>query len=444
MQLSAQTVPEQRTSRTERARRTWRPGAIGGLSLGLAGTLIVACSETPRGGAEPSAAAAGGAVPTSRGSAAPPDAGGWHLGTSWRIGMLAPFTGAAQELGANIRLGVEAYFATANSAGGVAGHPLELVARNDANEPSKTGPALHGLIDDEHVFALLGNVGTSTAAVSLPIITATRTPFFGALTGARLLRKTPPDRYVVNFRASYDEEMEEIIRGLTEELHLRPSQIGFFTQDDSYGDAGWNGAVAALARRGAANPALLVHGRYARNTLDVEEAVAVLTEPGLDIRAVVMVAFSKPCARFVRLAHAHGLTGAVFAHISIGSDELARELGADGEGLIATEVVPFPEGDSPAARAFQAAVPAAQRNHSSLEGFVVAHAFVAGLRLAGPTPSRESFLSALESGTAIDLGLGIQHALSPTDHQLSHHVWLTILRGGKLAPLAAWPRGVKS
>ena len=376
-------------------------------------------------------------------SAPPASPSGWRPAATWRIGMLAPFTGAAQELGDNMRRGIEAYFAVANAAGGVAGHPLELVARNDANEPSKTGPALHGLLDDEHVFALLGNIGTSTAAVSIPIVSANHTPLFGAFSGARLLRKTPPDRYIVNVRASYDDELEEIIRGLTEELHLAPAQIGFLTQDDSYGDAGWNGAVAALERRGLDNPAMLARGRYARNTLDVEGAVAALTEPGLDLRAVVMIGFPKPCARFVRLAHAHGLARARFVSISIGGDELARELGADGEGLLATQVMPFPEGDAPAARELRAVVPAALRNHTSLEGFVIARAFVAVLRLAGPSPTPDSFLAALAAHPAIDLGLGAPDPRA-TDHELGHHVWLTVLHDGQLAPLAAWPRGAKS
>jgi branched-chain amino acid transport system substrate-binding protein len=408
------------------------------VSLLVLSGALVACTDPPRASEPPGRTAAAPPV------APPAPAGGWRPSATWRVGMLAPFTGAAQELGDNMRRGAEAYFAIANQAGGVAGHPLELVARNDANEPSKTGPALHALIEEEHVFALLGNVGTSTAAVSVPIVTANKTPLFGAMSGARLLRKTPPDRYVVNVRASYDEEMEEIIRGLTEELHVSAAQIGFFTQDDSYGDAGWDGAVAALERRGTLNPALLARGRYARNTLDVEGAVSALTEPGVELRAVVMVGFPRPCARFVRLARAHGLARAVFVHVSIGSDELARELGDDGEGLIATEVVPFPEGDAPAAREFQAVVPAAQRNHTSLEAFVVARAFVTGLRLAGPAPTPETFLSALAAQTSIDLGLGIPQPRAPADHQLSHHVWLTVLRHGKLAPLEAWRRGAKS
>jgi len=40
-------------------------------------------------------------------------------------------------------------------------------------------------------------------------------PLIGAFTGAGILRKTPPDGYVVNFRASYAEETAEMVRGLT-------------------------------------------------------------------------------------------------------------------------------------------------------------------------------------------------------------------------------------
>ena len=82
----------------------------------------------------------------------------------WRIGMVTALSGPAQALGTNMRRGVEAYFALSNKRGGVHGRPLELVARDDGYEPGKTGPGMRALIDDDHVFAVVGNVGTPTAS----------------------------------------------------------------------------------------------------------------------------------------------------------------------------------------------------------------------------------------------------------------------------------------
>jgi ABC-type branched-subunit amino acid transport system substrate-binding protein len=356
----------------------------------------------------------------------------------WRIGMVTALSGPAQALGPNMRRGVEAYFALSNKRGGVHGRPLELVARDDGYEPGKTGPGMRTLIDDEHVFAVVGNVGTPTAVVAVPIANEKHVPLFGAYTGASVLRKSPPDRYVINYRASYVEETAEMVRGLTEELKIPPSEIGFFTQNDAYGDAGWKGGVAALERAGYKEATFAPHGRYPRNTLDVEDGLSRLLDPRHRIRAVIMIGAYKPCARFIRLARKYGLD-AVFINVSfVGSEALAKELGPDGDGVVVTQVVPPPEGDTPAAQEFQQAVPTDQRNYISFEGFLAAHAFAAALERSGADATPDRFVTALESGVPFDLGLGTSHTLSPTEHQFSHRVWSTVIRAGKLIPLLSW------
>ncbi len=118
---------------------------------------------------------------------------------SWRIGMSAAFSGPAEALGNGMRSGIEGCFKHVNERGGVHGRPLELIPLDDAYEPSKTAPNMRRLIDQEDVFAVIGNVGTPTAAVAVPIANEKSIPLFGAFTGAGLLRKNPPDRYVINY-----------------------------------------------------------------------------------------------------------------------------------------------------------------------------------------------------------------------------------------------------
>src|SRR5262249_35084155 len=110
------------------------------------------------------------------------------------VGMSTALTGPSQGLGLEMKRGVEAYFAELNPEGGVLGRKLELVALDDGYEPGRAGPNMHELIEKRHVFGILGNVGTPTAIVSLPIALEAKVPFFGAFTGAGLLRKNPPDR----------------------------------------------------------------------------------------------------------------------------------------------------------------------------------------------------------------------------------------------------------
>src|SRR6202140_2405909 len=132
----------------------------------------------------PSAAAATSAAPVPTG---PPVRG--VTATEIRFGIAAPFSGPAKELGRQMKLGIDTAFNRVNDAGGVNGRMLRLLAADDGYEPARTPEAMKQLYDKDQVFGFIGNVGTPTAAVAGPFALERRTLFFGAFTGAHLLRK---------------------------------------------------------------------------------------------------------------------------------------------------------------------------------------------------------------------------------------------------------------
>ena len=109
-----------------------------------------------------------------------------------KVGMSGALTGPAQALGKGMKAGIEAYFARVNAAGGIGGRSLRLVALDDGYEPRNAGANMHKLIDEEKVFAVLGNPGTPTAAVAVPIANERHVPLFGCRSG-RLLRRNLTD-----------------------------------------------------------------------------------------------------------------------------------------------------------------------------------------------------------------------------------------------------------
>src|SRR5215472_5992668 len=193
-----------------------------------------------------------------------------------RFGISAPFSGAAKELGQNMRLGIEAAFNAANARGGVKGRQLKLIAADDGYEPARTAETMKRLYEKDQVFAVVGNVGTPTAAVALPYALDRKMIFFGAFTGAGLLRSDPPDRYVFNYRASYAEETAATVNYLVKVKRLKPSQIAVFAQQDAYGDAGFSGVAKAIRSLRGGNASTVLRLNYQRNTVDVDEAVAQL------------------------------------------------------------------------------------------------------------------------------------------------------------------------
>lgn len=351
-----------------------------------------------------------------------------------KIGMSTALSGPASALGNGVKAGVEAYFNKINKAGGVNGNTLTLEALDDGYEPEKCAPNMRK-ITDAGVLAVIGNVGTPTAIVAVPIANEKKTLLFGAFTGAGVLRQSPPDRYIINYRASYAEETAAMVDGFLK-IGIKPSEIAFFTQNDGYGDAGYKGGIAALKANGYADAESLPHGRYTRNTVNVEDGLTTIAGAGTP-KAIIMVGAYKPCAAFIKMAKEF-FPDAIFANVSfVGSIPLANELGDAGEGVVVTQVVPHFESDLSGIVEFQKDMAAAGGKASfvSLEGYLAAKIFVEGLKKAGPSPDRENIIDALETLTDLDIGIGVPVSYSKSNHQASHKVWPTIIKGGKYVAL---------
>ena len=351
-----------------------------------------------------------------------------------KFGIVIPFSGPVRETGRQMKLGIEAAFNRVNESGGVNGRMLKLIAADDGYDPNRTLSAMKQLYEKEQVFGFIGNFGSATAAAAIPYALERRALFFGAYTGANVVRHDPPDRYVFNYRASYAEESEALVHYLVKLRRLQPRQIAVFAQDDAFGDAGYAGVAKAFRTLGVKDNALL-RVNYARNTVDVENAINQLKAQKTQIRAVIMVATTRAAAKFIEKAHEQ-LPGLIFANLSaVGASSLASELTLLGprymSGVIVTQVVPGVSGYSSLVLDYKSALakyfPGEAPDYTSLEGYISATILIQGLKRAGPTFDTETLVDTLENLRNIDLGVGTNLAFGRAEHQASHKIWGTAL-----------------
>lgn len=357
------------------------------------------------------------------------------------VGMSAALSGPSARLGKGMRLGVETYIKRINDSGGIGGRRLRLVVLDDSYQADPVKSNMERLIDTEHVLAVVGSVGTAGATVAVPIANTRHVLLFGAFTGADVLRKKPADRYVINVRASYAEETDMMVRGLLKR-GIRPQQIAFFTQDDAYGDSGYNGAVRAIEMLGYDEAKSLAHGRYPRGTLDIDEGLLAIIQARTRPRAIIMVGAYAACAKFIKLAKQLFPT-TLFLNVSfVGSEALTEALGAAGDGVIVSQVVPHYDSHLPGTMEYRASLeryaPGAKPDFVSLEGYLVMKAFMAGLARVSGDPTRNSIVDAIERSGSIDIGIGVPLHFAPNEHQGSHNVWMTEIREGSLRPIEDW------
>jgi ABC-type branched-subunit amino acid transport system substrate-binding protein len=360
-----------------------------------------------------------------------------------RFGISAAFSGPAKELGQNMKRGIDTAFNAANDAGGVFGRQLRLIAADDGYETSRAAITMKHLYEKEQIFGVIGNVGTPTAVVALPYALERKMLFFGAFTGAGLLRNDPPDRYVFNYRASYAEETSATVHYLVKVRRLKPSQIAVFAQQDAYGDSGFAGVAKAIRALGGDDNAIL-RLNYVRNTVDVDDAIEQLKKSRIPIRAVIMVPTYRAAAKFIEKTR-DLYPNMIYASVSfVGSTALANELMLLGKrfatGVIVTQVVPAVEGHSSLVLEYKSMLakyfPGEPPDYVSLEGYVAAKVMIEALKRNGPQLDTERLVATLEGIRNIDIGLGTPISFGQSEHQGVHKVWGTQLdENGRYQPI---------
>jgi serine/threonine protein kinase len=350
------------------------------------------------------------------------------------LGMSGPLNGPSKELGREMEIGIKTFIKHINEQGGVHGRRLRLVALDDGYEPERALANMRELHEQRKVFAVIGNIGTPTALVTVPYAIENKLLFFGAFDGAKILRKYPPDRYVFNYRANWEEETAKIVEYLVEIKKVPADQIAVFDQNDGYGDAGFSGVVNIMRNKYQREAKDIFRVRYERNTIHVKDAVEkILEKPKL--RAVVMVGTYKPVTEFIRQIK-DANRNLIFTNVSfVGSEALAdglKELGPKyAEDVIVTQVVPPIDSSVSIVLQYHELrkkyFPNERPSFTSLEGYISTALFVEGLKRAGDNPTPEKMIDALETIRDLDLGTGAPLTFSASEHQASHKVWATIL-----------------
>ncbi len=441
-----------------------------------------------------------------------------------RIGMSAPISGPNQELGTDMKLGVSMAFDAQNAAGGIRGRQLVLDFKDDQYEPdiaqqdaltltaaqamttpprcpTTDDPTVSGApavsttaLDrgDDAVLAFLGNVGTPTMVRAAPVSLETGTIFFGAFTGATtILRDTsagPCARYVFNVRASYADEAYAtleyfFLEGVPDYQHLVS-----FDQNDTFGDAGYGGLVAAYTAIKGGFPASanattpIARFRYTRN--DTTSVPAQVTGAAAYL-ASLLAADSAQHTVGVMMTDTYGaatdfITGIrqwqyandaqqaslqkatrltlYFSNVSfVGPNALAQNLVQAGtvqtpsgpapytQDVVVSQVVPNYQTDtSDIVSAYRGLVSSAQQQPSftSLEGYIDARIFIAGLLAHSGPFTPDSLVSTLENLPDLSLGIGAASGFSPTNHNYSRSVWGTAIGAdGSFQDIYFWTNG---
>ena len=357
------------------------------------------------------------------------------------IGGVMDLEGRSSGLGQGMRDGIMAALADKR----VKGRSFEFIAMNDSYNPTKTKAATSELIG-RGVFAMVGNVGTPTAKVSLPVLAQSGVPAVGFFTGAGLLR--PGEGRIVNYRASYVQETAAVINAAFK-AGVKPAEICAYVQNDAYGMAGIAGVKAALSAVGESagiieklNEVMALKGEnpyrndvgpvgvYKRNTFSSKNGYDSLknweASTGVNCRLVVTVGAYASIANFIGYANMKGETWIYSAVSFTGAENLKNALSEYGvtRNVIVTQVVPPLDSNLPIVKDARAAL-GSKFSYISLEGYIVGRFLVKAMEsIPSNDITRASLLTAIRGNKFKIGGLELDYT---SDNQGSDLVISTYL-----------------
>ncbi len=101
-------------------------------------------------------------------------------GTPLKIGWIGTLTSSTVSGPNQSKDTMEAWASWTNTHGGLNGHPVEVAYADDKADPAVGLAAIHDMVDNQHVVALVGTQGGNTQQTWAPYVLSKRIPVIGA------------------------------------------------------------------------------------------------------------------------------------------------------------------------------------------------------------------------------------------------------------------------
>jgi ABC-type branched-subunit amino acid transport system substrate-binding protein len=337
------------------------------------------------------------------------------------IGQSAGLTGPAAPQIRDLTAGAQAYFDRLNRTGGIHGRTIQLKSLDDAIDPKRTLENATKLIHEDGAFALFLFRGTPNIEAVIPFLEKEHVPLVAPSSGAASMY-APAKRYLFPVRSPYDAEVQKMVDHMAKFGYTR---VAVFHEDAAFGQD-----VLARVKNAVAKTSFAVAtaAPYARGTTDVAAAVRQVVASNSE--AVVLAGQANALIAFIEAMKAQGQAPNYFTLSTVSNEAFIKGLGKNARGVTVTQVTPYPYSvASPLSKEFLDAIrdePDVRPSYLAMEGFIAAKLLAEGLRRAGPAPTREKLVAALETLQRYDLG-GVEVTYGPGLRAGSNYTDITMI-----------------
>ena len=351
------------------------------------------------------------------------------------IGQVSSQTSPVTAMNAKgLYAGINVYFEHINAQGGINGRKVKLVNKDDQLVPAKMIELTKEFAADKNVVALAAYQNTAG------ITALAKENTVGSL-GLALIAPFQGDRSIVSakgfypFRTGYPDEVAAMVK---EAVFQQKKRVAIVYQSATFGPS-----MLKLVKELAAQEKLNIVAEIVVETA-VADKVDASVKAGVEAAAkanpdaVFLLMGGRAAPMSASLLRSSAAADAQIYGMSIlPSAEVYKAAGDKARGIVLTQAVPFPYSATlPVVSQYQKLMkqyaPNEPLSFTTLEGFIAGKITVEALKRAGPNPTREKVLKALDGMGQYDLG-GVYVDYSPKARNGWGSVDLTIIgANGKL------------
>ncbi len=359
------------------------------------------------------------------------------------IGSHQPLTGIAAPGYDEIAPASNAYFQYVNAHGGIYGRKIVYKYLNDQYDPTITSTVVHQLVLQDNVYAIFNGLGTPTHLAVVKYLNSSKVPDVFVASGCECWND--PSTYPDTFGWQIDYIREGKILGNYIKQHFAGKKVGYFYQDDEFGQDGVKGLNYEIPKS-----QVVAEESYNPAVTNVAPQVTALKAAG----AQVVVSFSVPAfTALLRLTSLKLSFSPQLAVSDVGSDPItlagllasfAKNTKAGfgdslTQGIITDGYLPSLGDTSNSWIQLMTKIHSTYLSKLPMDGNVAygiaaGYTFVQAMLKAGRNPTRQDLISAINGGLSQGFSVA-PYAYSASNHNGITGAYMAVVKNGALSPI---------
>ena len=351
-----------------------------------------------------------------------------------KIGAYNALTGPIPLTGKQMSAGWTAAVQAANDAGGVNGRKIELIIEDDGYEPSRAMAAARKLVERDQVLLMTG-LGTPTTVVVAKYLEQAKVPLLFPMGASSTQLNQTGLKQLFMAHPAYLTQADIIVGWMIDNAGVKKPCLVY--QVDPSGEDHFVGAKKAVAAR---KMDLAAAETFERGTTDFSAQVLKMKNAGCDF--VYTATTLEASARVVTAADRIGFKPRFAGFTTQADSTLIKLLGPLAEGFYAADMMPRPESDDPGIKAYLANLkkyaPDVEPTFFTAYGYAAMQLVIEAIKEAGPQPTREKVIAALEKWNPKQSAMMGPVVFSENDHDGKRSLYMIQVKGGKWVRTSDW------